>query len=140
MNETVQIQIENQIPAIEKVCNQIENFGRTHNIEQKVIFALHLALDEILTNIISYGYADEDTHQIDVRLQLDQDRMIIEIEDDGKPFHPNQAPTPDIDKPLQERKIGGLGLYLVNNLMNSVDYQSRNGKNILTLVKKYNPK
>ena len=140
MYETVHIQIENQIPDIEKVCNQIEQFGKTYNIDQKVIFALHLALDEILTNIISYGYEDDDNHQIDVRLKLSKDRMIVEIEDDGKPFHPNQAPSPDIDKPLHERKIGGLGLYLVNNLMNSVDYKSQNGKNILTLVKKYNPK
>ena len=135
MSAQMEIRIANRIPEIEQVCEKIEDFGKSIGLDQKFIFALHLALDEILTNIISYGYDDKKTHEIIVNLAIDKGSLVMEIEDDAHPFNPDQAPQPDLDTPLQQRKIGGLGIYLVKNLMDSLHYESSHGKNKLTLMK-----
>jgi len=136
MSYKIEISIKNKIPEIEHVCDSVAKFGNSHSLSQKIIFALHLALDEILTNIISYGYEDKKEHIIDICLSLRQRELSLEIEDDSKPFNPSDAPKPDINKPLEERKIGGLGIYLVENLMDDLEYKTHNGKNLLILRKK----
>ncbi|MCK4688879.1 MAG: ATP-binding protein [Candidatus Marinimicrobia bacterium] len=136
MNKKIEMSIKNEIPEIKKVCESVAKFGNSNNLPQKIIFSLHLALDEILTNIISYGYEDKKEHKIDIRLSLHQGKLLLEIEDDSKPFNPSNAPTPDVKKPLEERKIGGLGIYLVKNLMDDLEYKTHNGKNLLILRKR----
>ncbi|MFA4838239.1 MAG: ATP-binding protein [Candidatus Neomarinimicrobiota bacterium] len=137
MDITTKISIPNQIPEIEKVCDIVSTFGEEKGLPQKIIFAFHLALDEILTNIISYGYRDKDEHIIDIHLSLQAGALALEIIDDSVPFDPSDAPVPDVNQPLEERKIGGLGIYLVKNLMDEVEYKSDNGTNRLTLKKKF---
>jgi len=137
MDITTKISIVNQIPEIEKVCDFVSGFGEENDLSQKIIFAFHLALDEILTNIISYGYRDKDEHIIDIHLSLQAGALALEILDDSVPFNPSDAPVPDVNQPLEERKIGGLGIYLVKNLMDEVEYKSIDGVNRLTLKKKF---
>jgi len=136
MPQHYSIRIQNQIPQIAKVCEGIDDFSKQHLIPDKVVFALHLSLDEILTNIISYGYADGGEHEINVCLETDGENLTLIIQDDSRPFDPTQAPEPDLDKPLENRRIGGLGLYLVKNLMDSIEYASNGAINTLTLKKK----
>ncbi|MDD5766185.1 MAG: ATP-binding protein [Candidatus Marinimicrobia bacterium] len=137
MDIKTKISIINQIPEIEKVCDSVSAFGEENGLSTKIIFAFHLALDEILTNIISYGYRDKDEHVIDINLSLQAGALALEILDDSVPFDPSEAPVPDINQPLEERKIGGLGIYLVKNLMDEVEYKSKDGINRLTLKKKF---
>jgi len=137
MEIKTKISITNQIPEIEKVCDSVSTFGEENGLSTKIIFAFHLALDEILTNIISYGYRDKDEHIIDINLSLQAGALALEILDDSVPFDPSEAPVPDINQPLEERKIGGLGIYLVKNLMDEVEYKSKDGINRLTLKKKF---
>ena len=89
-----------------------------------------------MTNIISYGYTDQNDHNIDIPYSLEKNQLKLKITDDGNPFDPTQAPKPDLKSDLEHRKIGGLGIYLIKNMMNDIKYSSENGKNTLVLTKK----
>jgi serine/threonine-protein kinase RsbW len=130
------LRIGNTISEMKKVVDLVERFGAAHNVSKKAVNELNLCLDEILNNIISYGYDDKGLHSILVSLALVGDLMIAEIVDDGKPFDPRQATPPDPSQGLGERKVGGLGLHFVNALMDKVDYSRKNGCNHLKLHKK----
>jgi anti-sigma regulatory factor (Ser/Thr protein kinase) len=90
---------------------------------------LRIALDEVVANIVEHGRARE------IRLRLGVHDGLLEaiVEDDGTPFDPRTAPPPDLDRPLAERRVGGLGLHFVRNLIAEVDYSSRPGVNRLVL-------
>jgi len=133
----IELRILNKIPEIEKVCNSIMTFSRQHAIDEKIISNLYLAIDELLTNIIRYGYRDEKDHTIYIRYSIEKELLTLQIEDDSYPFNPNKAPVPDLNSDLENRKVGGLGIYLVKNMMDDLKYVTKNGKNILTLNKRY---
>jgi len=116
---------------------KVEEFGAAHGLPMKVIFHLTLCLDELVTNIISYGYADFDEHPIDVTINYVDEVISIRIEDDSEPFNIFEAPEPELDVPLEERKrpIGGMGIHLVKNMVDEIDYKREDGKNILLLKK-----
>ena len=116
---------------------KVEAFGNTHGLHPKIVFHLTLVLDELITNIISYGYADFDEHPIDVTIALQGDDLTIRVEDDSEPFNILEAPAPELDLPLDERAkpVGGLGIHLVKNMVHGIHYQRENGKNVLTLHK-----
>jgi len=97
---------------------------------------VNVSLEELLTNVISYGYEDTQEHEIILRLSFADGEMTAEIEDDGRPFNPLEMTEPDINKPLEERQVGGLGIYLVRKFMTNLAYQRHEGKNRLTLKKK----
>jgi serine/threonine-protein kinase RsbW/sigma-B regulation protein RsbU (phosphoserine phosphatase) len=97
-----------------------------------------MVFDEMLSNIISYAYHDEDEHDIEIRVELSENRLTVSIVDDGIPFNPIGVEIPDTELSLEERKVGGLGIHLVRNLMDKVSYQRRIDKNIVTFVKHLN--
>lgn len=116
---------------------KVEEFGAAHCLAPKIIFHLTLILDELITNIIDYGYADFDEHPIDVSIGIDGTILNIRIEDDAKEFNILEAPEPELDVPLDERvrPIGGMGVHLVKNMVNLIQYERKDGKNILKLTK-----
>jgi sigma-B regulation protein RsbU (phosphoserine phosphatase) len=116
---------------------KVEAFGTKYGLHPKIIFHLTLVLDELITNIISYGYADFDEHPIDVTISLQGDNLTIRVEDDSEPFNILEAPAPELDLPLDERAkpVGGLGIHLVKNMVHGIHYKRENGKNVLTLHK-----
>ncbi len=99
-------------------------------VSPKLVFHLTLILDELITNIINYGYADFDEHPINVGLSLNGDTLTIRIEDDSEPFNILEAPEPELDVPLEdrERPIGGMGIHLVKNMVKNIDYKREDGK------------
>jgi anti-sigma regulatory factor (Ser/Thr protein kinase) len=92
-------------------------------------------LDEIVINIIAHGYDDEHEHQIRVSLALEGDILAIQVEDDGKPFNPLEVPPPNLDLPIDDRPIGGLGIFIVRSTVNEVEHRREGGRNILTMQK-----
>ncbi|MBN2602292.1 MAG: ATP-binding protein [Candidatus Marinimicrobia bacterium] len=136
MKTAIEITIKNRIPEIEHVCDAVAEFSRKHNVADKIIFTLHLAIDEILTNIISYGYSDPNEHIINICYSLQKDYLQLKIIDDSNPYDPAAAPEPDVEASLEDRKIGGLGIYLIKNMMDDIKYSSESGKNTLVLTKK----
>lgn len=129
------MRLENDIRELAHMCQLLEEYAEQNNLPPKALFDLNLALDELVTNIISYGYEDDERHEILVRLRRDGDMVHMHIEDDGIPFNPLDMPEPNVDAPMEERKIGGLGIHLVKRLMTSVEYERCQGKNILRITK-----
>ena len=116
---------------------KIEAFGAANGLHGKVTFHLTLVLDELITNIIDYGYADFDEHPINVSIGLDGNMLTVRLEDDSEPFNILEAPEPELDVPLEERQrpIGGMGIHLVKSMVHDIQYVREGGKNVLTLSK-----
>jgi serine/threonine-protein kinase RsbW len=139
MSKKISVELKNDLTELGRINEIIGEFCSYNKLPPDTVFALSLSLEEILTNIITYGYDDNDEHAILVRLNLHQGQVYIEVEDDGKPFNPIEAEEPDIHKPLEERPIGGLGIHLVKNHMDSLKYNRKEERNLLTMKKKANP-
>ena len=137
-SEELEIKVNNELSALERVSQALTEFGRWHGLAPKVAHDLNLVLEEILTNIISYGHTADKEHEIQVRLTVRPREVRVELEDDGRPFNPVEAPEPDTTKPLEERTVGGLGIYLVRKLTDGLEYHRQAGKNLL-LIKKNLP-
>jgi serine/threonine-protein kinase RsbW len=129
------IVLPNQLTELERVAREIEAFGEAHGIAPNLIFHVKVALDEILTNVISYGYPEGGEHMITVRLALKAAELVIEVEDDGRPFNPLTVAPPDLEESPEERPIGGLGLHLVRKMMDRLEYRREQDKNLLVMIK-----
>ena len=130
---TTEIRIVNEMSEIEQVVELVASFGASHQVSNSVIVALKVSLDEVLNNIISYGYDDTRRHDIEVRLAVGSGGVEVIVEDDGKPFDPLAVATP---RPRSQSEVGGVGLHFVRSLMDQLEYSRRDGVNRLRLVKK----
>lgn len=118
-----------------QVVDAVDKFARQHHLAADIVSDVQIALDEVLTNIVDYGYADEAKHEIRVCLRVVHGVLEITVEDDGVPFNPLESAEPDTSASLQERKIGGVGLHFVKNLMDEVGYDRVGDRNRLFLKK-----
>jgi anti-sigma regulatory factor (Ser/Thr protein kinase) len=135
VSEAVELRIANDLAALVEIAQRDERFGADERLPPAVVNALDVALDEAVSNAINHGYDAGVRGEIAVRLRRRPGSVLVEIEDDGRPFDPLQAPPPDLTSPLAERPIGGLGVHLIRNLMDEVAYARHDGRNILKLVK-----
>jgi len=130
------IELKNALSELERLSLALEEFRDCHRLPLKTLMDVNLALDEIFTNIVSYGFVDHDQHLIKIHLSIEGKALHIRVEDDGVPFNPLEIPEPDLNLPLEERRTGGLGFYFVRKMMDELKYERRQGKNILYLKKK----
>lgn len=128
--------LKNDISELNNLREFSEVFGQENNISNDIINKFQLAFEELISNIIFYGYDDELPHEISVVFTLDGKSMAVLIVDDAKEFNPLEKEDPDISLSIDERKIGGLGIYLVKSLMDEVNYKRESGKNYF-YIKKY---
>jgi sigma-B regulation protein RsbU (phosphoserine phosphatase) len=135
MTEYVEVRLRNELSELDRLHRTLTEFGGQHGLPDNVLHDLKLALEEIVTNIISYGYTDSQQHEIRVRLGIEAGEMRVDIEDDGQPFNPLEAPEVDTTKPLEERAIGGLGVHLVRKLTDGLEYRRHEGRNLLVMRK-----
>lgn len=134
------ITIENKISSLNEIASFVEQFGAENNLLQKDIFELNLILDELITNTINYGYSDSEIHTIEISIEIENSNFLIKIIDDGKEFNPIERENADINAELADRKIGGLGIYLVKQKIDNITYQRISNKNVLNIVKKVSQK
>jgi anti-sigma regulatory factor (Ser/Thr protein kinase) len=127
--------LKSDLSELDELCQHLEKFGQTLGLSKKCIFEINLALDELFTNIISYGFIDDEDHVIEVTLTPQNKTLCLCIEDDGVPFNPVDAKEPDLECTVEECKIGGLGIHLIRNLMDEICYERCGDKNVLTLKK-----
>jgi serine/threonine-protein kinase RsbW len=99
------------------------------------LYDVQLAVDEACTNIITHGYADMDPGSVILDLELDTEKLIVSLTDFGRSFEPGNVPVPDIDMPIEEREIGGFGLFFIHQSVDEVEYQANEDGNTLTLTK-----
>ncbi|HEY1362692.1 MAG TPA: ATP-binding protein [Xanthobacteraceae bacterium] len=128
-----EIRIANRLSEIERVASLVDEFGARHSLSNEILVALNVSLDEIINNIISYGYEDAGHHDIVVRLNLRSSDIEVVIEDDGKPFNPLLAPAPDF---ADKSRLGGVGLHFVRKLMDRLEYVRAGEVNQLRLMKR----
>ena len=128
--------IANEISEIGKLNAFIEEIGNEFSLGPDVVFNLTLVLEEAVVNIINYAYPKEDHEWIYLSARMHDDSIVLVLTDTGKEFDPTMAPDADISLSADEREIGGLGIFLIRQIMNEVKYVRIEGKNILTLQKK----
>lgn len=136
MADKLSVTLTNQLTEIERLAGMVEEFAERHGLPAKAVFEINLSLDELLTNIISYAYEDTLSHPILVTVAVEDRDVAITLEDDGRAYNPFTAPAPDLNLPLQDRAIGGLGVHFVRNLMDAFEYRRERDRNIVFLKKK----
>ncbi len=127
--------IKNDLTELENLSMQIDKFCNLQGISKRDTFKLNLVVDEVFTNIVSYGFSNQKEHLIRIDIQIIGDELTIRIEDDGMPFDPTAIPENDLGCSVENRPIGGLGLHLINRIMNQLSYSRVGNKNILILTK-----
>ena len=137
MSDVVEIRLANDLAALAALAERVESFGAAQRLRERVVNALNVVVDEAVSNAINHGYAAGARGEIAVRLRRAPDGVLLEVEDDGKPFDPLQVPPLDLTLPLERRPIGGLGIHLIRNLMDEVTYARRDGRNVLKMVKRF---
>jgi anti-sigma regulatory factor (Ser/Thr protein kinase) len=137
---TIETSILNKIRDLARMPELVEQLAEEHGLSDDAVFALNVALDEMLSNIIKYGYTDDAIHEIHIRFSFAGPMLTVEIEDDGQPFDPCAAAPVDVDAPMEERKVGGLGIHIVRKLMKDVGYERMNGRNRLIMKMLLDPK
>ena len=128
-------ELTSSLSELNTLCWHLDECGNMMELPQRYRTELNLGLDELFTNIISYGFEDESEHQIKFPLSKVAKTLVVEVEDDGKPFNPLDAASPDAARDLESINIGGLGIHLMKNMVDDIDYQRIEGKNKLTLRK-----
>ena len=126
----------NDISEIARLNEFVEEIGNEFSLSPEVVFNLTLVLEEAVVNIINYAYPKEEHESIYLSAKLHNDSIILVLTDTGKEFDPTMAPEADITLSADERPIGGLGIFLIRQIMNEVRYERIDGKNVLTLEKK----
>lgn len=121
-----------QLPALSKF---LQDFWSQTDLPAAEAAAFHLALEEVFMNVVMHGSTLDRAPRVEVSLSLVDGGVTLMIEDDGPLFNPLSLPEPDIKASLEERPVGGLGVFLVRQLMDSVRYQRRGVHNQLQMTK-----
>ncbi|MBE9533732.1 MAG: ATP-binding protein [Proteobacteria bacterium] len=129
------ILIKNNLSEIERLSKAVAEFGKKNNLSSEVIYDVRLALEEVVSNIINYGFEDNYEHQISIEMNLQGETLTMKIKDDGKPFNPLEVKSTNLEKPFDEREIGGMGIHIVQQLMDELRYNREKDNNILLLKK-----
>jgi len=136
MADQLSLNLESSLEALGEIERAVTEFGAENGWPDDLLFHVQLTLDELATNVINHGYG-AGGHSFQITVKSNPEAVHIELVDDARPFDPLQdAPQPAIDAGVHERKVGGLGVYIVKELMDEMEYRREGGKNCLTLVKK----
>lgn len=137
MASDLTLRLPNSFDALSTAAEDTTNFLEAHSAPPDAVFAANLAIEELVTNIIKYGYDDPDAHEILIRLAVTDRDLSIEISDDGHAFNPFDQPEPDTSLPAEDRPIGGLGIHFVRNMLDGCAYCRDAGRNTVTLTKNF---
>jgi anti-sigma regulatory factor (Ser/Thr protein kinase) len=125
--------IDSQLSEIRRATELVDEFKACHGLADNDANAIHIVLDEVLSNSIRHGLAGAPSHAIVVTLELSGAEIRVEVEDDGVAYDPTQAPAPVLAGTLAERNEGGLGVTFVRQLTDSIEYRRIDGRNRLVL-------
>lgn len=131
----LELTVPNLLTENARVKDHFDTFAVHYGISDPIRLKMHVVIDELLMNIISYAYLDDESHDICVKVELSGDRLKVSMVDDGIPFNPFGIETPDTELSLEEREIGGLGIHLIRKMMDRVSYRRRIDKNVISVIK-----
>lgn len=137
MAEALSLTITTARDELAAIAEEVEAVADLEDWPFDLVFKVNLALEELVLNVLEHGFDDDDdSKECKIDLTSDADAVTIVISDRGKPFDPlTEAPDADVNSVVGERQVGGLGLHLVETLMDEASYQRTEGVNQLTLVK-----
>ena len=127
-------ELKNDLSELKALNQHLNNWAEDINLPAISISRINICLDELFTNIVSYGFEDDLEHIIKFTLNADDNLLTINIEDDGKPFNPLEKIDPDFPDNVESAIIGGLGIHIIKKLMDNVHYERKLG-NKLTMKK-----
>jgi anti-sigma regulatory factor (Ser/Thr protein kinase) len=127
--------LKNDLSELARIAEESKAHGESRGWPSKWILHLNITLDELITNIVSYGYPDAGEHEIRVTVTDRNGELVTVLEDDGVAFNPfTQAREPDLHASVAERRIGGLGVYFAKTLMDHTAYERIANSNHITLI------
>jgi anti-sigma regulatory factor (Ser/Thr protein kinase) len=131
-----ELRLEPLLSEIPRLIEWVEARCAAAGIAGEIAMNLALVLEEAVANVIQHGLSGSPPpHRITVRLDVDADSVAAEVTDNGSPFDPTSAPPPDLSLPLEQRPPGGLGIHLMREMMDGLDYRRSGDSNILRLRK-----
>ena len=133
MANSLSISFQNDMQELTHVLQLVNVFLEPRELQSKLVYAVNLILEEILVNIIKYGYDDEDSREIEVRIGVEEEEVALTVVDDGKEFNPLTVPPPNHSKSAMDRIEEGLGLHFVRHMRNAMEYRREGEKNILSI-------
>ena len=128
--------LHNDIRQIPQLAGFIETVAQDARLDKSLAMSLNLALEEAVTNVIMYAYPQGSDGLVDIEAVIRKDSIDFMVIDSGKPFDPTSVPDANIESALEDRPIGGLGIFLVRNIMDTVKYERKEGKNLLSMTKR----
>ncbi len=131
------VQFAAQFKFLDEIRDFVGDIARSAGFDEKDVYNIQLATDEAASNIIEHAYEGVTDGVLDLSCGMEKDAIRIVLIDYGDPFDPSVIPVPDLKADLSERKIGGLGIFLMRKLMDEVHYEPRKDKsNVLTMIKR----
>jgi len=130
-----EIKIKNQVGELEKVNAFIEEIGEELQLDMELLMNLNLVMEEMVSNVIFYAYPEGKTADIELTAECIGHTLTFVLSDKGREFDPTMKEDIDTTTDPADRELGGLGIYIVKNIMNEVTYQRLEGKNLLTMKK-----
>lgn len=127
--------VDASVDALETISNFVTVQAEAAGLDEHAVWEVQLAADEAATNIVQHSYAER-RGQMHIHAAVDGDRFVITMRDQGRAFDPLDVPPPDLVSPLEERRTGGLGIYLMRKLMDEVEFRVENGDNVLRMTKR----
>ena len=137
MTGQLTLQIKNCLESVHSANDEVSRWLAGRGGSPEMEYFANLAIEELGTNCIKYGYDDAKEHWIEVNLSVSANDVILTITDDGRPFNPLAAPDSEVTAALEERPIGGLGIHLVRKMADRMEYIREQGRNKLTLYKTF---
>ena len=127
--------IHNDIQQIPQLADFVETIAEEKHLDHSLTLSLNLALEEAVTNVIMYAYPEGTDGLVDIEAIIREHSLSFVISDSGQPFDPTAQPDADVSQSIENRQVGGLGIYLVRSIMDNVSYERNGGKNILSMTK-----
>ena len=131
----MRLQLTNDLSALATLMEKLDAFVSDEKIGEKAGNQIRLCLDELVTNVVSYGFDDGQEGKIVIEMTRGPNGVSVHLEDNGKPFNPfEEAAEPDLDAGVDDRAIGGLGVFFVTSMAKDFGYTRENGRNIVNLT------
>lgn len=118
------------------MLDQLESLLFDEKCEGELVGQVRLIAEEAASNIVRYAFESGEEHRIEVTLSCSQTEVKLELRDDGRPFNPLEVPPPDLDRPIEQRPDGGLGVFLMKSLADEASYAREGNTNVLMLTKR----
>ena len=131
---TPRLTLVNDLRQVSLLTGFVDRVREEYNLAPALAARINLALEEAVCNVIHYAYPEGTAGKMDLEAVREGNRLRFTLTDRGKAFDPTAAPEADLSSSVEDRPVGGLGIHLVRSIMDSIRYERRDGKNVLTLI------